>query len=297
MSSQNNNNYTTAPTSPNPYISRKLNNIDQVQVMKREKENWMRLYHKILKGIEAMIDVQRMVKDLKKIAEEMSMTVMEMEETILTASINNQITNTTNITQMAEDLQYLIQSNMDDRAFQVQRMLANELDQYKGKGNSYVEENIQEIQELYMDKEEKRDEGRVEDEEVILIKPYKISSSTSISTHSTSFIDKEIENLIKYIKFVKTPTQTRLFCPPAHYQSLKSRGEQDSNFWKEITMALVDAWHNTEMTQNGYLIKMYQGGPLHEPFFIAIDCRSQVIIGPNKKVVAMHVSGELEVLI
>ena len=34
-------------------------------------------------------------------------------------------------------------------------MLANELDQYKGKENSYVEENIWEIQELYMDKEEK----------------------------------------------------------------------------------------------------------------------------------------------
>jgi len=62
-------------------------------------------------------------------------------------------------------------------------MLANELDQYKGKGNSYVEENIQEIQELYMDKEEKRNEGRVEDKEVILIKPYEVSSSTSISTH------------------------------------------------------------------------------------------------------------------
>ena len=83
-----------------------------------------------------------MVKDLKKIAEETSMTVTEMERTILTASINNQIMNATNITQIAEDLWYLIQSNMDDRAFQVQRMLANELDQYKGKGNSYVEENI-----------------------------------------------------------------------------------------------------------------------------------------------------------
>jgi len=57
MSSQNNNNYTTASTSPNPYISRKLNNMDQVQVMKREREDWMRLYHKTLKGIEAMIDV------------------------------------------------------------------------------------------------------------------------------------------------------------------------------------------------------------------------------------------------
>ena len=148
-----------------------------------------------------------------------------------------------------------------------------------------------------MDKEEKRDEGRVEDKEVILIKPYKISSSTSISTYSTSFIDGEIENLIKYMKFIKTPMQTRLFHPPAHYQSLKSRGEQDLNFWKEITIALVDTQHNTETTRNGYPIKMYQGGPPHEPFFIAINCWGQVIIGPNKKVVATHVSGKLEVLV
>ena len=89
MSSQNNNNYTTAPTSPNPYISRKLNNIDQAQVMKREREDWIRLYHKMLKGIETMIDVQRMVKDLKKIVEETNMMITEMEGTILIASINN----------------------------------------------------------------------------------------------------------------------------------------------------------------------------------------------------------------
>ena len=63
--------------------------MDQAQVMKRERENWMRLYHKTLKGIEVIIDMQRMVKNLKKIAEETSMTVTEMEGTILTASINN----------------------------------------------------------------------------------------------------------------------------------------------------------------------------------------------------------------
>jgi len=91
-----------------------------------------------------------------------------------------------------------------------------------------------------MNEEAKREGGKVEDEEVILIKPYEVSSSTSISTHSTSFIEEEIENLIKYMKFVKTPTQTRLFRPPAHYQSLKSKGEQDPEFWKEIAMALVD---------------------------------------------------------
>ena len=64
-----------------------------------------------------MIDVQRMMKDIKKIAEETSMTVMEMERTILMASINNWTTNAMNITQIAEDLQYLIQSDMDNRAF------------------------------------------------------------------------------------------------------------------------------------------------------------------------------------
>ena len=99
--------------------------MDQVQVMKREREDWTRLYHKMLKGIETMIDVQRIVKNLKKIAEEMSTTVTEMEGTILTASINNQTINAMNITQMVEDLWYLIQSDMDDQAFQVQRMLAN----------------------------------------------------------------------------------------------------------------------------------------------------------------------------
>ena len=93
-----------APASPNPYISRKLNNMDQAQVMKKEREDWMRLYHKTLKGIEAMINVQRMMKDMKKIAEETNTTVTEMEGTILMASINNRTTNTTNITQMAEDL-------------------------------------------------------------------------------------------------------------------------------------------------------------------------------------------------
>ena len=63
--------------------------MDQAQIMKREREDWLRIYHKTLKGIKAMIDVQRMMKDMKKIAEEISMTVTEMEETILTANINN----------------------------------------------------------------------------------------------------------------------------------------------------------------------------------------------------------------
>ena len=54
-------------------------------------------------------------------------------------------------------------------------MLADELDAYKGKWNAYVDNNIQKIQDLYKDEEVKKEEGRIKEEEVILIKPYKIS--------------------------------------------------------------------------------------------------------------------------
>jgi len=78
---------------------------------------------------------------------------------------------------------------------------------------------------------------------------------------------------------------------------LYSRGEQDPDFWKEVVIALVDNKNNMETSRNRYTIKMFQEGPPHEPFFIAIDNQDQVIIGPNKKTVAMYVIRELEVLI
>ena len=51
---------------------------------------------------------------MKKIVEETSTTVIEMEETMLMASVNNRTMNTTHITQIAEDLRYLVQSDMDE---------------------------------------------------------------------------------------------------------------------------------------------------------------------------------------
>ena len=92
-----------------------------------------------------MIDIQKQVWNMMKIAEETNMTITEMEEIILQASINNQTMNTINILGILEDLQYLIQSNMEDWVFQIQRMLANKLDTYRSKENQYVDDNIQEI--------------------------------------------------------------------------------------------------------------------------------------------------------
>jgi len=91
---------------------------------------------------------------------------------------------------------------MKERTFQIQRMLANKLNQYKERGNKYMDNNIREIQELYINEEIKKEEGKVEDKEVILIKPYKISTPTSSSSSKTSFIMNKVENLLKYMKFV-----------------------------------------------------------------------------------------------
>ena len=149
-------------------------------------------------------------------------------------------------------------------------MLADELDQYKERGNSHVNENMQKIQDLYIEEEQwGKNKEKIEEEEVILIKPYKVSES--ILTKSSSFIDEETDNLLKYMKFVKLPTQTRIFWLPPYYQLLHSEGEQDPDFWKEVATALADNKYNTEISRNGYLIRIFQGGLPHEPFFIAIN--------------------------
>ena len=130
---------------------------------------------------------------------------------------------------------------------------------------------------MYINEEQtQKDKERVEDEEVILIKLYKVSKS--ISTKSSSFVDEEVNNLLKYMKFIKSPMQTRIFRPPPHYQTLRSREEQDPNFWKEMAMALVENKHNMENSRNKYLINMLQEELPHELFFIAIDNQGQVII-------------------
>ena len=156
--------------------------------------------------------------------------------------------------------------------------------------------NIKEIQELYMDEETKEEKGVIKNKEVILVQPYEVSSKTT-SSSTTSFITDEVENLAKYMKFVKTPAQTRIFQPPPYYQALKSRGEQDPEFWKEVAMVFMDRKRNNDTSRNGCQIPTYQGGPPHEPYFIAINNKDQVIIGPSKKIVATHVVGELEVLV
>ena len=64
-----------------------------------------------------------------------------------------------------------------------------------------------------------------------------------------------------------------------------------------MATAFMERKYNTDTARNGFQIHIFQGGPLHKPYFIAINNKNQVIIGPSKKIVAMYVVGELEVLV
>ena len=112
--------------------------MDEAKLFKKKHDDWTKLYYKTLKRLEVMIDVQRQVWDMMKIVEETNTTITEIEGMILKASINNQTTNVMNILGISEDLQYLIQR----RKYQAQQMLADELDEYKERGNTYVDDNI-----------------------------------------------------------------------------------------------------------------------------------------------------------
>ena len=125
-----------------------------------------------------------------------------MERNILKASVNNWIMNATNILSISEDLWTLIQSDIENRVYQIQQIL-DELNEYKERGNKYVDNNIEKIQELYRDEEIKKEfkvkEKGIQDKEVLLFKPYK--ELTKSDTNS-SFIQDKVNNLEKYMKFV-----------------------------------------------------------------------------------------------
>ena len=44
--------FTTALTSPNPYITCTLNNMELVKTMNRERKDWTKKYYKIIQEIE-----------------------------------------------------------------------------------------------------------------------------------------------------------------------------------------------------------------------------------------------------
>jgi len=164
---------------------------------------------------------------------------------------------------------------MEKQAYYIQKLLANELDNCKGKQNEYAKGHIKEIQNTYKQKsiiieeQDVKEKQQIQDEKVLLYKPYKVDLP-KFKTPKLTFIQDEIENLEKYIKLMQAPIQTTQLYLPPHYKSLQPQGEQDEQYWKEIAVTFFKKKHNTDTTRKGFSIEMYTRGLPHEPYFIVL---------------------------
>ena len=121
---------------------------------------------------------------------------------------------------------------MENQVYYIQSLLANEFNRCKDKENAYADNYTIEIQKAYQNKYQelkqpeivdkgKQKEGRVQDEEVFLYKPYDISSKSSKpKTPKFTFIQDEVNNLDKFMKMVQEPVKTMLFYSSLYYKSL-----------------------------------------------------------------------------
>ena len=197
---------------------------------------------------------------------------------------------------------------MEKWAHHIQLLLADELDQCKGKEDEWVERHVKIIQEAYQDTHKealqpvdidkgKQKEGVVQDKEVFLYKPYNTSSKPSRpKIPEPVFIQEEVNNLEKALKTLQLPINTVQFYPPPHYKTLWRNREQDKQYWKEIAAKFIKQKHNLNTSRWGLLIEMNTGGPPHEPFFIALTLQEEIVIGPINKLVALYMVGDLAFL-
>ena len=129
-----------------------------------------------------MVDVQLQLQNIIKLAEEANTQIAEIETTILQASHNYQTQTVGDIFSISEDLQNIIQSDMKNPVYYIQKLLVNELDSCKGKENEYTKEQIKEIQDMYKQDNQKprelmmNDKKQIQEEEIFLYKLYDIIS-------------------------------------------------------------------------------------------------------------------------
>ena len=114
---------------------------------------------------------------------------------------------------------------MENQAYHIQVLLADELDTCKDKGNSQANNHIKKIQDVYkinylnIKQLMIIDKGKqIQDKEVFLYKLYDISSKSSQpKIPELALIQDKINNLKKYMQ---SPVKTILFYLSSHYKYL-----------------------------------------------------------------------------
>ena len=121
------------------------------------------------------------LQNIVKLAKEANTQVAEIENTILQVSNDYRTQTAGDIFCISEDLQSIIQSNIENKAYHIQKLLANELDNWNENENEYMKGHIKEIQDIYKQEnvilkdQDIKGKQQIQDEEVLLYKPYQVN--------------------------------------------------------------------------------------------------------------------------
>ena len=106
-------------------------------------------------------------------------------------------------------------------------LLVDKLDSCKGKRNKYAKEHIKKIQNAYKQEDLviktaqiiNKGKQQVQNEEILFYKPYNVDKPRS-KTPEPTFIQDNIENLEKYMKYMQLLVKTMPFYPLSYYKSI-----------------------------------------------------------------------------
>jgi len=73
----------TASTSSNPYISYTVNNMDFIITLSNERKDWMKKYHRIIRELETIANIQHQLQNIIQLAKVANTQLTEIKTIIL----------------------------------------------------------------------------------------------------------------------------------------------------------------------------------------------------------------------
>ena len=102
----------------------------------------MKKYHRIIQELETIADIQLQIQTIIKLADVANNWFTDIETILLQIGETYKMQIGRNIYSISEELRYVIYGNMEWQAHYIQVLLANELDQCKGKEIEAVDKHI-----------------------------------------------------------------------------------------------------------------------------------------------------------
>lgn len=120
--------------------------MDLIIALNKKKKDWTKKYHKIIQGLETIIDIQLKIQNITKLADTANNQLVDIEIILLKIGETYRIQISEDIYSISEKLRNIIHEDIEQQTYHIQVLLANELNQYKNKGEERIDENIRVLQ-------------------------------------------------------------------------------------------------------------------------------------------------------